>query len=98
MQNKVSATFDEVMGEVFSQELFLNKNNILVPNTYPIKTSLEKYANKSGDNWIFNEIIYGDEFTQHSEKIVQLVKMGQSLGFKTFIGKRNSSTNEDHEL
>jgi len=91
MQNKVSATFDEVMGEVFSQELFLNENNILVPNTYPIKTSLEKYAIKSGDNWIFNEIIYGDEFTQHSEKIVQLVKIGQSLGFKTFIGKREQS-------
>lgn len=91
MQKKVSATFDEVMGEVFSQELFLNENNVLVPNTYPIKKSLEKYATKSGDNWIFNEIKYGDEFTQHSEKIVELVKIGKSLGYETFIGKREQS-------
>ena len=91
MQNNVTVTFDEVMGEVFSQELFLNENNVLVPNTYPIKTSLEKYATKSGDNWIFNEIQYGEEFTQHSEKIIDLVKIGKRLGFKSFIGKREQS-------
>ena len=83
LRRKGSVNFDEVLGEIF-----VTYPNGLTPDIRSVKQVLEKYANQSGGKWVYKGGPIEKEFTEHTENLFILSKIGQNMSFKIFIGKR----------
>lgn len=83
LKRKISVTLDEVIREVF-----IEYPNGLTPDTYSIERYLKKYATKSQGKWLFNKLEFDKNITIHSKYLEILSKIGKSLGYQIFIGKR----------
>jgi hypothetical protein len=82
LRRKVSVKFDDILGE-----LFRTYPNGLTPDPKGIKNVLEKNAYPSSGNWKLKENAIKNS-TQHTEKIRELIIIGQKANFLTYVGKR----------
>lgn len=92
LRKKTAVTFDEILAEIF-----ITYPNGLTPDTKSgtIPKFLNKYASKSGGKFIYKTLDFEKECTEHTRQIVELVKIGKSLSFQTYVGKREQSENYD---
>ncbi|MFQ6072130.1 MAG: DNA methyltransferase, partial [Methanosarcinales archaeon] len=80
LNRKIKVSFSEVL-----QELFMNFQNALTPETQRVKDILEEYANKDKGVWFLKNRVKERE-SQHNEMIYYLAKIGNRLGYKIWIG------------
>lgn len=85
LRRRNTITYDEALAEIFMQY-----PNGLTPSATSVIEILKKYATKSpsSDKWVYKGGDTEKEFTQHTAVIKQLLDLGQKLGFKTYVGKR----------
>lgn len=75
---------DDILASVYK-----NFPNGLTPDESSILKSLNKYATKSSNAWVYNpNSDFSKEATTHTLYISYLAKIGKKLGFDIFIGKR----------
>ena len=88
LRKKTSVTFDEILAEIF-----ITYPNGLTPDTKSgtIPKFLNKYASRSGGKFIYKALDYEQECTDHTRQILELIKIGKKLNFKTYVGKREQS-------
>ncbi len=82
LRRKVSVKLDDILGE-----LFRTYPNGLTPDPKGIKNVLEKNAYPSAGSWKIKENAIQNS-TQHTEKIRELIIIGQKADFLTYVGKR----------
>ena len=87
LRRKISISLDDVIADIFQKY-----PNGLTPDIKSIPSILEKYATKSGGKWLYNSLEVENEFTNHTEIIYKLIKIGAKINYKSFVGKR-----EQHE-
>ena len=85
LRQKVSVTFDEVLGEVFTRY-----PNGLLPENKSVVDILSKYAVRSSGKWLYKREVESD-FTEHTKMIAHVAKIGQKMGYKIHIGKREQA-------
>ncbi|MBJ59014.1 MAG: hypothetical protein CMP64_00255 [Flavobacteriales bacterium] len=83
LRRKNTITLDDALAEIFQKY-----PNGLTPDVKSITSVLKKYATKSSGRWLYNYIEVEREFTKHTEIIYKLIKFGQKLNFRTYVGKR----------
>jgi 16S rRNA G966 N2-methylase RsmD len=83
LRRKVTVSFDEILGKIF-----VKYPNGLTPDIKSISKILEKYAIKSSGKWVYKGGEIEEEFTQHTEILFYLLKIGNKLGYKIFVGRR----------
>lgn len=84
LRNNALISLDDVLANVYK-----SFPNGLTPDESSILKSLNKYATKSSNAWIYNpETNYSKEVTIHTLYISYIAKIGKKLGFDIFIGKR----------
>ena len=88
LRRKVCVTFDEVLGEIF-----VKYPNGLIPDTESVDHILQKFANKSGGNWIYNGGETERDFSRHTEMLYFLSKIGRKMCYEVYIGKREQAEN-----
>lgn len=88
LRQKVSVSFDEVLGKIF-----VKYPNGLTPDIKSIDQILKKYANKSGGKWVYKGGETEKDFTQHTEMLYFLSEIGKKMGYKVYIGKREQPEN-----
>lgn len=88
LRQKVSVTFDEVLGKIF-----VKYPNGLTPDIKSVDHILKKYANKSGGKWVYKGGETEKDFTDHTEMLYYLSEIGKKIGYQIYIGKREQSEN-----
>ena len=83
MRRKTSASFDEVLAEIF-----VRYPNGLTPDIKSIDKILKTIAIPTGGKWLYKGAEIEVEFTRHTEILYILAEIGKKLGYKTFVGKR----------
>jgi len=86
LRRKVAVTLDEALGEIF-----IKYPNGLIPDIKSIDQILKKFANKSGGKWVYKGGETEKDFTDHTEILYFLSKIGKKIGYKVYIGKREQS-------
>ncbi|TQR59061.1 DNA methyltransferase [Campylobacter troglodytis] len=84
LRNAALLSLDDVLANVYK-----SFPNGLTPDESSILKSLNKYATKSSNAWVYNPNTNSSkEATTHTLYISYLAKIGKKLGFDIFIGKR----------
>lgn len=86
LRRRVSVKLDDVIAELFREY-----PNGLTPDPRTVRSFLERYAFKSQGKWkISPEMVIAA--TQHSDTIATVLRIGDKMGLRTFVGRR-----EQHE-
>ena len=84
LRNNALIALDDILASVYK-----HFPNGLTPDESSILKSLNKYATKSSNAWIYNpNSDFSKEATTHTLYISYLAMIGKKLGFDIFIGKR----------
>lgn len=82
-RRKVSATFDEILGEIFTKF-----PNGLTPDIKSINEYIKKYAVKSSGKWLYKQEEIEKEISNHTKVLKMLSEIGRKLQYDVYIGKR----------
>ncbi len=83
LRDTSSVTLDDIL-----KEIFIKFPNGLTPDKKSVESYIKKYAVQSGGRWVYQAAMFEPEFTKHTEYLYKLCGIGQRLGYKVFIGKR----------
>lgn len=83
LRDKSSVTLDDVL-----KEIFMKFPNGLTPDKKSVESYIKKYAVQSSGRWVYQSAMFEPQFTKHTEYLHKLCIIGQRLGYKVFIGKR----------
>lgn len=85
LDNKVKASFDDII-----QEIFIEYENALTPDSKSVTEVLEEYARKTSDGkWMLKPGFSSEErINLHNKMIYSLGVLGKKAGFKVWIGLR----------
>lgn len=93
LRNNALISLDDMLASVYK-----NFPNGLTPDESSVLTSLNKYATKSSNAWVYNPNSYfSKEATTHTIYISYIAKIGKKLGFEIFIGKREQQEPIEHK-
>jgi hypothetical protein len=83
LRRRGSASFDEVLGEIF-----VKYPNGLTPDIRSVDDVLQRFATQSAGKWVYKGGDLEKDFTDHTEMLYHLIKLGKRLTFEIFVGKR----------
>ncbi len=86
LRKKVSITLDQALAEIF-----VKYPNGLIPDIQSVDQILKKFSNKSNGRWIYKGGDIEKDFTDHTQMLYFLSKIGQKIGYQIYIGQREQS-------